>query len=58
MIKKALEKDEKILLLSTDQDNIVSAIIIYFLMKNYKFSYTNALSLIKERRMSIKLEKK
>lgn len=58
MIQKALEKDERILLLSSEQDNIVAAIIMYFLMKNYQFSYTNALTLVKDRRISIKLDKK
>lgn len=58
LISKSLEKDEKILLLSSDQDNIGAAIVIYFMMKAYKFSYTAAMGLIRERRISIKLEKK
>lgn len=58
MIQNALEKDEKILLLSSDLDNIGAALVIYFMMKNYKFSYTAAMGLIRERRISIKLEKK
>lgn len=40
LISKALDKDEKILILSTDLDNIVAALVIYSLMKTYKFSYT------------------
>ena len=57
IISKALDKDEKILLLSSDQDNLVAAIMIYFLMKQYNFSYTNSMSMLRDRRISIKLDK-
>lgn len=58
LIQKSLDKDEKILILSTDMDNITAALIIYALMKNYKFNYTAALQLVRERRITVKLDKK
>lgn len=58
LIQKSLDKDEKILILSSDMDNISAALIIYTLMKNYKFNYTSALLMVRERRITVKLDKK
>jgi len=43
------------MILGDDVDNHVSAQIIYYLMKVHKMHYTKALSLVKERRISVKL---
>ena len=43
------------MILGDDVDNHVSAQILYYLMKVHKMHYTKALSLVKERRISVKL---
>ena len=57
IIASAISKDEKLLILSTDLDSMVCAMIIYYLMKSQKMNYTNAMSLVRERRISLKLHK-
>lgn len=57
LIQSSVSKDEKILLLSSDLDNIGCACVVNFLMKGYKLNYTSALALLRERRISIKIEK-
>ena len=55
VITSCFDKDKKIMILGDDVDNHVSAQIIYYLMKVHKMHYTKALSLVKERRISVKL---
>jgi hypothetical protein len=56
-IHSCVSKDSKICILAGDLDNLSAAVIIYYLMKQHKMNYTAALSLVKERRISVKLEK-
>ena len=55
VITSCFDKDKKIMILGDDVDNQVSAQIIYYLMKVHSMHYTKALSLVKERRISVKL---
>ena len=57
IIATALKNDEKLLILSTDLDSTTCSMIIYFLMKNYKMTYTNAMGLVRERWITLSINK-
>ena len=57
IITGAIKNDEKLLILSTDLDSTTCSIVIYFLMKTHKMTYSAAMSLVKERWITLSINK-
>lgn len=52
-----MKSDERVLLLGSDIDSLVSALLVFYLMENKHspFTYSSASTLVKERRLSMNI---